>query len=197
MCVLYMVYTGCNKGGVTVSDAAALLPWSSPRRPDFLLKVQLGTSVLLTTADFHRLIPCPVWLCRFCGHHVTLHILFCCVWSSTWIASHWYDLSLYDLSEKMNPSYNLYKKKRTIKQNKHTNQQVIEKMWGGGLEHICQLFCHTSLHCLSRAMRLKHWCQPGAPYTPLPSTETTELFITLSRVKDHAWLVDVYMAAWK
>lgn len=103
---------------------------------------------------------------------------------------------LYMISQK---SYNLYKKKWTIKQNKHTNQQVIEQMGGGGgwLEHICQLFCHTSLHCLSRAMRLKHWCQPGAPYTPLPSAETTELFITFSRVKDHAWLVDVYMAAWK
>lgn len=43
-----------------------------------VLKVQLGTSVLLTTTDFHHLIPCPVWLCRFCelsSHHITYSLL--------------------------------------------------------------------------------------------------------------------------
>lgn len=47
-----------------------------------VLKVQLGTSVLLTTADFHRLIPCPVWLCRFCGlssRHITHSLLLCSI----------------------------------------------------------------------------------------------------------------------
>lgn len=43
-----------------------------------VLKVQLGTSVLLTTTDFHHLIPCPVWLCWFCelsSRHITYSVL--------------------------------------------------------------------------------------------------------------------------
>lgn len=48
------------------------------------------------------------------------------------------------------------------------------------------LSSHMSLNVLSQVMSLKRWCQLGAPYTPLSSTETTELFITFSRVKDHA-----------
>lgn len=48
---------------VTGHNAAALL---QAEESFTVLKVQLGTCVLLTTTDFHHLILCPVWLCRFC-----------------------------------------------------------------------------------------------------------------------------------
>lgn len=62
---VFLVYAGCNKSGVTA--------WPRVSSPDqawevifTVLKVQLGTSVLLTTIDFHHLILCSFWLCWFC-----------------------------------------------------------------------------------------------------------------------------------
>lgn len=131
MCVLYIyIYTGCNKGGVTVSDAAALLPWSSPRSLDFHC---------FKSAVRHF---CFAYHCRFSPSH-SLPCLALSVLRAVITSHYTFSLVVFDQSHELHPtdmtplymisqkSYNLYKKKWTIKQNKHTNQQVIEKMGGG------------------------------------------------------------------
>lgn len=128
-----------------------------PHRPDparrvsisTVLKVQLGTSVLLTTTGFHHLVPCPVWLCRVCelsSRHITYSLVLCSINQMDGTRSVAYAAASL---RKMTPSFY---KNVTIKQKKNTVQRrAAEKT------------PHLSHHCLSRAMRLKDWCQPDAP----------------------------------
>ncbi len=205
MCVQCMVYTGCNKGGVTVSvvrgyEAAALLPWSSPR-----------------ILDFHCFESAVRHFC-FAYHHrfSPSHFLPCLALSVLWavITSHYiFSFVVFDQSNELYPADEIGSVSSSFSQKDDSKLQLFwnksdyqtkEKYYSapshrkdGGWRMFVNLIYHSSLRCLSQAMRLKEWSQPDAPYTPLLSTETTELFITFSRVKDHAWLVNVYMAARK
>lgn len=138
-----------------------------------VLKVQLGTSVLLTTTGFQHLIRCLVWLfCELSSHHIKYSLLLRSVTHSPTVSHSYGDDFISDFKQT----------------NTNIHPPSREKL--GGWRMFVELISHTS-------MRLKRWCQTVAPYTLLLSTETAELFITFSRLESCAGLVDVYTAARK
>lgn len=95
MYVQYVVYTS-NVIRVEWQSVWSVVMKQLPYCPDpargdlsfTVLKVQLGTSILLTTTGFHCSFPALFGFVGYVScHHISLDILFCCIWSIKWIAS--------------------------------------------------------------------------------------------------------------
>lgn len=88
---IYIYYTGCNKGGVTVSDAAALLPRSSPRSLDFHC---------FKSAVRHF---CFAYHCRFSPSH-SLPCLALSVLRAVITSHYTFSLVVFDQSHELHPT---------------------------------------------------------------------------------------------